>query len=123
MFIAALLLVPGVLALLLTREVGVRQVQERVDKAGHAPYGLIALMALVTAFRFAGRGASLTFFNIYLDTGLHAPTALIGALTAAGQLLSVPAALVTPLLVARWGNSRTLVLGSLGIAVTPISLK
>lgn len=122
LFIAALLLIPGVLALLPTREVRTKQAQKRMTEVGRAPYGLIALMALVTLFRFAGRGASVTFFNVYLDTDLHTSTALIGALTAAGQLLSVPAALAAPLLTARWGNSRTLVLGSLGIAVSMLPL-
>ena len=122
LLIAALLLIPGVLALLRMREVRARQAQERVAEAGRAPYGLLALIALVVVLRFAGRGAAITFFNVYLDAGLYASTALIGALSAAGHLLSVPAALVAPLLVARWGNGRTIVLGSLGLALSMLPL-
>lgn len=122
LLLAALLLIPGVLALLPTREVRARQAQEHVVEAGRAPYGLIVLIALIVVLRLAGRGAATTFSNVYLDAGLHASTALIGALSAAGQLLSVPAALVAPLLVARWGNGRIIVLGSLGIALSMLPL-
>jgi MFS family permease len=122
LLIAALLLIPGVLALLPTREVQSTQAQERATEARRIPYGPIILIALVAMFRFAGRGATVTFFNIYLDAGLHAPTALVGALSAVGQLLSVPVALAAPVLVARWGNGRTIVLGSFGIALSMLPL-
>jgi predicted MFS family arabinose efflux permease len=123
LFLAALLLVPGIMALLSTRKVHVSQTQERVTaEAGRVPYGPIALIMIVVALRFAGRGLTTTFFNVYLDTELAASVALIGALSAAGQLLSVPVALATPLLVARWGNGRTIALGSFGIALSILPL-
>jgi predicted MFS family arabinose efflux permease len=58
-----------------------------------------------------------TFFNVYLDSGLHVTTAQIGALTAVGQLLSVPAVMAAPLLAQRWGTGPTYALSSLGIAL------
>jgi MFS family permease len=122
LLIAALLLIPGVLAMLPTHEVRSGQTQERATKVRRIPYGPIILIALVAMFRFAGRGATVTFFNIYLDAGLHAPTALVGALSAVGQLLSVPVALATPVLMARWGNGRTIVLGSFGMALSMLPL-
>ena len=122
LLIAALLLIPGVLALLPTREVQSRQAQEHVTEASRVPFGPILLIALVVMLRFAGRGAAGTFFNVYLDAGLHTSTALVGALSAVGQLLSVPAALAAPMLVARWGSGRTIVLGSLGIALSMLPL-
>jgi MFS family permease len=122
LLIAALLAIPAMLALLATREVCTGQAQERATGAGRAPYGLIVFIGLVVMFRFAGRGAAFTFFNVYLDAGLHTSTALIGALSAAGQLLSVPAALVAPLAVARWGNRSVIVLGSFGIALSMLPL-
>jgi predicted MFS family arabinose efflux permease len=120
--IAALFLFSGVLALRDTREVRVSQQQARATGAGRVPYGPIVLIALVVMLRFAGQGTAGTFFNVYLDAGLHASTALIGALSAARQLLSVPAALIAPVLVARWGNGRAIVLGSLGIALSMLPL-
>ena len=125
LLIAALLLIPSVLALLPTREGTARQAQERKAEAvgaGRAPYGLIAFIGLVAFLRFTGRGAVMTFFNVYMDTSLHVSTELIGTLSAAAQLLSVPAALAAPLVVARWGQGRTVFLGSLGIALSVLPL-
>jgi predicted MFS family arabinose efflux permease len=74
--------------------------------------------------RLGGRTTVTTFFNVYLDADLHISTALIGLLAAAGKLLSVPAALMTPLLIERWGKERTIILGSLGLAfsILPLAL-
>ena len=47
---------------------------------------------------------------------------LIGVLAATGKLLSVPAALITPLLVERWGKECTITLGSFGIALSILPL-
>jgi predicted MFS family arabinose efflux permease len=123
--IAALLLIPGILALLPAREVAAKQAQERKAVSvgvGPAPYGLIAFIGLVAFLRFTGRGAVMTFFNVYMDTSLNVPTELIGTLAAAGQLLSVPAALAAPVVIAHWGQARTVFLGSLGIAVFVLPL-
>lgn len=135
LWLAALLLVPGVLVLQPTwrNRAGQTLAAPRApastrdaDTAGdrRISYALIVVMALVVAFRFAGRGMVSTFFNVYLDDALNTPTALIGALAAAGQLVSVPAALATPLLVARWGLGRTVVWGTLGmgLALLPLAL-
>jgi MFS family permease len=120
--LAALLLLPAVLALLATTEVGPSQGQERAVGTGPAPYKWIGLMALVVLLRLSGRAAVTSFFNVYLDVTLGASTVLIGVIAAAGQLLSVPSALVTPLLVSRWGSSRTIFWGSLGIALSMLPL-
>lgn len=56
LLIAALLLIPGVLVLMNTREVHTKQVQERTTEIGRGPYGLIILIALVVMLRFAGQG-------------------------------------------------------------------
>jgi predicted MFS family arabinose efflux permease len=122
LLIAALLIIPGVLALLPPREVRSSQTQKPVLEKGRTPWVLFAIIALVVGFRFTGRGAVMTFFNVYLDAGLQVPTVLIGALTSGGLLLAVPAALVTPLVVARWGNVRTIVFGSFGFALSLLPL-
>jgi MFS family permease len=119
---AALLLFPGVLALTATREMRAERGPEHMRETGRGPYGLIVLIGLIVVLRLAGYGVTSTFFNVYLDAGLHTSTALIGALSAARQLLSVPAALIAPLLVARWGNGRTIAVGSLGIALSMLPL-
>jgi predicted MFS family arabinose efflux permease len=82
----------------------------------------MALLALIVLLQVGGEGVARIFFNVYLDAGLRVPTAQIGVLLAAGQLLAVPAALVTPLLVARWGLGRIFVASSLGMALSLLPL-
>jgi MFS family permease len=92
--------------------------------AKRPPYGLLLMVGLIMALRFAGRGSVVTFFNVYLDDALASPTSLVGALAAGAQLLSVPAALLTPLLVGRWGNPLVILWGMVGIgaSVLPLAL-
>jgi MFS family permease len=125
--LAALLLIPGVLVLLRTRSVETEPAQESTGRvpgaqANRAPYALIALMAMVMAFRFGGWGTTTAFYNVYLDDGLGVSTALIGAVSAVAQLLAVPAALAAPLLAATWSNSRVIVWGALGTALCMLPL-
>jgi len=122
LLLAAVLLVPAVLAMLATRDTGEVPAEQAVGGAGPAPVALMALVGLSMALRVPGEAAARTFFNVYLDAGLQAPTALIGALSAAGQLVAVPAALVTPLLMARWGISRTYVWATLAMALCLLPL-
>jgi MFS family permease len=86
------------------------------------PLGLIALIALVGFLRCAGQGTAHIFFNVYLDLALGAPTALIGLLSAAGQLAVVPAVLTMPLLAARWGTAGVVVCSSLSMALGLVPL-
>jgi MFS family permease len=125
--LAGLLLIPGVPVLLHTSRTGNRQPQAPAVGAplGHthrAPYGLFLVFGLIVIFRFAGRGPLSTFFNVYMDEGLGVSTAVIGALAAIGQLLSVPAALTAPLLVARRGHPWTIAWGSLAMALCMVPL-
>ena len=112
----------AILLLRAMREVNIGRVAERAADMRPAPSGLIAAVALIAVFRYAGNGAVVTFTNVYLDAGLGTSTILIGALIAAGKLLSVPAGLATPLLVVRWGRGRTVILGSLFLALATLPL-
>jgi MFS family permease len=127
LLLAAFLLLPGVLVLLRTQSGNGQQASATSSsaseaKASPAPVLLIVAIAIIMAFRFGGRGGVATFFNVYMDEGLGVPTALIGALTATGQLLSVPGALAAPLLIARWGNVRTIFWGTMGMALCTLPL-
>jgi MFS family permease len=122
LLIAALLIFPGVLAIWATREVRARRMQETAPETSPAPLGLIGLMSLAGLLTVAGEGSARTFFNVYLDAGLHVSAVQIGTLSAAGQLLAIPAALAMPLLAARWGTSRTVALGSFGVALSLLPL-
>jgi MFS family permease len=127
LWMMALLLAPGVLALVPTRAVGGPQAPASASDArpvqpSRVPYMLFIMIGLIMALRFGGRGALVTFFNVYLDEALGVSTALIGTLSAVGQLVAVPAALAAPALVARWGNPRTIFRGMIGMTLCTLPL-
>jgi MFS family permease len=100
------------------RPADVEQVVRRAVRSGYlrAPFALLAAVALFVLLRATSEGIARIFFNIYLDNGLQAPTAVIGVLASLAQLVSVPAALAAPLLVARWGKYWTIGGGTLAMA-------
>jgi MFS family permease len=118
----ALLLIPGIMALVRAGDATEVRSEERMSASGGPPYALLILMSAVVMLRLAGRGAVGTFFNVYLDTALGASTALVGVLTAVAQLLSAPAALSAAPVVQRWGTVTTLTLGSLGLGLSIVPL-
>ncbi len=127
LWLAGLLLIPSVPVLLFARSAGRLEVQSPAidaDKAGsmRAPIGLIVAIALVMALRFGGRGPVVTFFNVYMDSEMGISTALIGGISAIAMLIAVPAALIAPPIVARWGNARTIVAGMIGLALCTLPL-
>jgi MFS family permease len=127
LWLAGLVLIPAALTLLSSSAGDELQPAEVVPStptgsASPIPYGLFLAIGLIMALRYGGRGTALTFFNVFMDEGLGVSTTIIGALSGAGQLLSVPAALLAPLLVARWGSHRTISLGTLGMAACLVPL-
>jgi len=122
LFMAGALFIPSILALVAMREVRGNHAEDTRVQMGPVPWALILPIALFVLLRGAGEGAVRTFSNVYLDDHLGAPTSLIGALTAVSQLLAVPAALAAPLLAGRWGRFRTVVFGSLGVALSMLPL-
>lgn len=127
LIVAAALLVPAVPVLAAAGE-GSGSSDDRVQaRAPDArttilPLGTIVLVAFVGFLRVIGEGAPGAFFNVYLDAGLHVPTAQIGVMIAAARFLAVPAGLVMPILAARWGNGRTVAFGALGVALSLLPL-
>jgi MFS family permease len=116
LLIAGLLMVPGVLLLLATRDVAGETAEATRAAPGPAPVGLISLLAGTYLLWGLGQAVGVTFFNVYLDAGLQVPTQLVGTVYAVGQLLGGAASLAAPFPIARWGKRRALVLGALGIA-------
>lgn len=119
----ASLIVPaiGYLAMLLvflaTREVRIGEPEASRVRGRASPTQLIVIMALFYLLRSGGQGAVLSFFNVYLDASLHQSASLIGLLLAVAQLVAFPMSLVAPLLLARWGTFRSVIVGSIGIIV------
>ena len=119
---ASLLLIPSVLAIVATREGHAQPQKERQAKAEPSPVRLIAFLTLIRLLVVTGVGTLFTFFNVYMDAGLHISTVHIGMLSAIGRLLSIPTALIVPLLTARWGNGHIAAWASLGTAIGMLPL-
>ncbi|HMQ31657.1 MAG TPA: MFS transporter [Chloroflexaceae bacterium] len=86
--------------------------------------GLLALIALVRMLQVAGVAAVTTYTNVYLDDALLVPTALIGAIIAAGRLVGAGAALTTAGLTRRFGNWAVVFWTSVvsALSILPIAL-
>lgn len=135
MWVAVLLLAPGVVPLWLARDT---TRETRPDAwAGHAPprdartpspaplpLALFAPIVAVGVLRIAGESAVRSFYNVYLDVVHGLPSAQIGAWMAVGPLIAAPAALISPLISARWGRKRTVAVGAFltGLLLLPLSL-
>jgi predicted MFS family arabinose efflux permease len=87
------------------------------------PLAVLLLLWAVVFVQTAAEGAVRSFFNVYLDSGLHMPVAQIGAVLGAGQLLALSGILVIPRLLGRLGTARALMLsaGLLGVALLPLA--
>ena len=119
---ASLLLIPSVLAIAATREGPTQPIKERPVKGEASPLRLIAFLTLIRLLVVTGVGTLFTFFNVYMDAGLHISTVHIGMLSAIGRLLSIPTALIVPLLTQRWGNGHIAAWASLGTAIGMLPL-
>ena len=124
LWMVAVLLLPGLAALVSMQEFSTEASHRPVAIKGAVPLGLIVLLSLCVFLQATGQGATSAFFNVYLDDHLHVSTATIGAISASAQLLTALFALGTPLLVRRWGNSRVFFWASVGIAfgLLPLAL-
>jgi MFS family permease len=122
LFLAAVVFFLAAPALLCTQEIEYKEQNRTEAVKTQAPYGFIALMGIIILLRVSSEGAGKTFFNVYLDSALLVPTASIGTIMAAGKLLAIPAALCMPLMAARWGRERTVVLSLVGMALFMIPL-
>ena len=81
------------------------------------PDGPLLLIGLISLLAAPGVSVARTFFNVYLDSELGVPPSSIGWLIGLAQLLSVPAALVMPQVLARVGHTRVFTGTTLGIAL------
>jgi MFS family permease len=85
--------------------------------ASHAPIGIILFLSVAQLIQGVGEASTITYYNVYLDTDLNVPTHIIGLTASIGRLLAVPAALLTPLLIAHWRKGTLFIRASLGLAV------
>jgi MFS family permease len=93
-------------------------IQNRTVTTSAAPIGLMIFMGIVILLLLTSKHVIDTFFNVYLDVGLHLVPMWMGALSASAQLLAVPIALMAPFVVARWGKGWTIIGGIVGMALS-----
>ncbi len=83
-----------------------------------APVAILAAIAVVCALRVGGEFTARTFFSVYLDEQWAISAAQIGTTIALSNLISIPAPLVTPALVRRWGRVWTIAASAAGVALS-----
>jgi predicted MFS family arabinose efflux permease len=108
----------AVLAIWQTKEVVRAPVAETKERTGRSalPWRLIGVVALISILRIGSEYTMRVFFNVYLDGVLATPTALIGLLLAAGNLLAL-LSLFAPWVMARYSNERIIIVALLGMAL------
>jgi MFS family permease len=90
-----------------------------IDKhCSPAPILPIALMAIYIYIRHAGWSTCQSFCNAYMDAGLQLSTSTIGMITSVVQVAAIIASLLTPRMMARYNNGGTLLLTTVGVAVS-----
>jgi MFS family permease len=128
LLIAAALIGLGAFATTFMRETAPPEVKRlevkpvELSNTGRSIFWLIVVLSFVRLLVVSGSGVAMTFFNVYMDAGLRVPTATIGVLMSVSRLLAVPAALITPLLVHRFGNARVTLLASLALSLCLLPL-
>ncbi|MGC9396168.1 MAG: MFS transporter [Anaerolineae bacterium] len=83
-----------------------------------APILPIVLMAVYVYIRHAGWASCQSFCNAYMDTDLQLSTSSIGLITSVVQVAAIVASLLTPRVMARYNNGGTLLLTTVGVAVS-----
>lgn len=116
LLISAAIYAPALIAMWATTETSRSHEGAPLSGVGRFPLAPMVFVGIVLFLQSSGETIARTFFNVYLDDELGAPTSQIGLLFAFGQLAAVPAALITPVLTGRLGHPRTFALASLGVA-------
>lgn len=141
LFISVALMAPALVALLMTQPrerpvpahgepaaIDLAQAEmprfsaERRRVARQSVVAVILAFGVIRFLQVAGIGSAGTFYNVYFDTQLNVPTSEIGLISAAARLISVPAALMVPALVARWSAPRVVTLASTATALAILLL-
>ncbi|RLT39247.1 MAG: MFS transporter [Chloroflexi bacterium] len=123
LLVAALLVLPALLLMLSANAAATDDNEEQTEdadprmpaSAGSKPLstGLFLLLIFVRMLQVCGVATLFVFFNVYLDTELQIATSTIGLVLAAGRLIAVPVALLTPYFTRRFGNLNVVVVSCL----------
>ncbi len=121
---AVVILAPGLVLLGIFRETGKGVPKIDPHAASRLPVTLIAVIVVVRFLRECGYGGVITFFNVYLDTSLHLPTAAIGLLVSVAAIASIVCTPLMPVVARKWGTGITSLAGliAMGLAVIPLAI-
>jgi MFS family permease len=124
LWVGAALGIVALVPLSLVRRIERVAAKERDRARGPFPLWPIALVVGYVYIRHAGWATCRAFCNAYMDAELHLPASAIGLVTGVGQFIAIPAPLLSPRLAARRSNGWTLMVTTLGIAVSllPIAI-
>lgn len=78
----------------------------------------VALLVAYVLLRHGGWATSQAFFPAYMDEVLFIPTATIGLIASAGQLVGIVVSFMTPRLLRRHGHGSLLIRTTIGVAVS-----
>jgi len=121
LWVAALVVIPGIFAVRATRNVSSEQT--RPDRPTDPTYRLIFVFIFLSGFfQLAGERVARTYFNVYMDLDFHASPGLIGTYWAAGHCISVAAALFSPYLCRKWGIVNVVLIGAFGMVTSLLFL-
>ncbi len=87
-----------------------------------APWGVLIAIAAVCALRVGGEFTARAFFSVYLDATWAVSIAQIGGAIGLSSLLTIPAPLLTPGLVKRWGRAATVAVSAAAVALSILLL-
>lgn len=87
------------------------------DEDGTRPNVPLLMIGLISLLAAPGVAVARTFFNVYLDAELGISPPSIGWMIGLAQLLSVPAALVMPYVLAKTNHLQVFTYTTLGIAL------
>ena len=78
LLLSSVLLLPGLVALSITRDVAQAGAETVPRERGAMPLKLLITIAVVSLLFIVAASAGQSFYNVYMDTVLKAPTQLIG---------------------------------------------
>ncbi len=115
--LVALAVVPTLLLIAATREIGPVRPATRRGPGNKAPLMIITVMTVLRVLRKFGEGSARTFFNVYMDAGLDVETVKIGITFAIAQLVAGPMALLSPILSKRIVPGPATLVEMIGVAI------
>ncbi len=124
LLLASVLLLPGLVALCLTREIVMVTAAKKTVERGPLPLAMLVNIALVSLLFIFAAAAGQSFYNVYMDGVLKISTQHLSSIVSCGHLCSGLILLIVPVLMKRWGQARTFMWAAcgMGLSLLPMAL-